>query len=133
MIVDASVALKWYLAEDLSDQAEALFEQQDLAAPELIVAEVGNALWKAWRRDVLAADLAAAAMENLSDRFSSLHALAPLSVRAAAISRQLDHPIYDCFYLACAEHVGQQLVTVDQRLISASAGSEFAPLVRPLT
>lgn len=132
MIVDASVALKWYLAEDLSDQAEALFAQQDLSAPELIIAEVGNALWKAWRRDVLASDVASAAMDNLGDRFSSLHALAPLSLRAANISRQLDHPIYDCFYLACAEQVREQLVTADQRLVNVTAGTEFAPLVHLL-
>jgi len=52
LIVDASVAVKWFSAEDGADRAEALFvAEPDLAAPELILAEVGNAMWKKHRKD----------------------------------------------------------------------------------
>jgi predicted nucleic acid-binding protein len=44
-VIDASVAVKWVLAEPDSVQALAL-RQHDLAAPELLVAECANVLWK---------------------------------------------------------------------------------------
>jgi predicted nucleic acid-binding protein len=50
-VVDASVAVKWYLPEPESDAAGRLLDpEHDLIAPDLLFAEVGNALWKRWRR-----------------------------------------------------------------------------------
>lgn len=48
-VVDASVVLKWVVAEDQSDQAAKLLEAS-LAAPALIEAECSNALWAKARR-----------------------------------------------------------------------------------
>ena len=44
--IDASVAVKWYRAEDFSDEATALFEANagDLVAPDLFAVEVVSAL-----------------------------------------------------------------------------------------
>jgi predicted nucleic acid-binding protein len=41
----------------------------------------------------------------------------------------LQHPLYDCLYLACAERAGTRLATADRRLIAAVHGSGFASLV----
>lgn len=57
-IVDASVAARFLLFEELSDRAilvlrDFLEESSDLMAPRLLVYEVGNTPWKAIRRDIL--------------------------------------------------------------------------------
>jgi predicted nucleic acid-binding protein len=45
LVVDASVAVKWYLSEDHTDAAEKLLDGGfDLHAPELIFTELGNVL-----------------------------------------------------------------------------------------
>jgi predicted nucleic acid-binding protein len=49
VVVDASVALKWLVEETGSDLAERVAAQHELIAPELIVAEVQNALWRVER------------------------------------------------------------------------------------
>jgi len=49
-------------------------------------------------------------------RFSAegqLDGIAGLARRAAAIAGQLDHPVYDCLYLALAEAEQTKLVTAD--------------------
>jgi predicted nucleic acid-binding protein len=48
IIVDLSVALKWYVAEDGSDLALAVLDTADiLAAPEYLHVEAANAMWAA--------------------------------------------------------------------------------------
>lgn len=47
LIVDASVAVKWFSEEEQSDLAETLLASMELLiAPDLVIAEIGNALWK---------------------------------------------------------------------------------------
>ena len=62
LIVDASVAVKWFVEEPDSDRARQLeFADEDLIAPDLALAEVGNALWKkAVRREFKRANLTSA-------------------------------------------------------------------------
>ena len=50
-VVDASVVAKWFLPEPHKDNAERLLrdflsETVELMAPDLLVVEVGNLLWK---------------------------------------------------------------------------------------
>ena len=50
LVVDASVALKWYLVESGAESARQILADDDrLVAPELVVAEVCNACWLACR------------------------------------------------------------------------------------
>jgi predicted nucleic acid-binding protein len=47
LVVDASVAVKWFLVEPGDREALALLDgDEPLIAPELVVAEVVNAVWK---------------------------------------------------------------------------------------
>ena len=43
-------------------------------------------------------------------------------MRASTIALELDHPVYDCIYLACTEIEGVPLVTADRRLQAVSKG-----------
>jgi predicted nucleic acid-binding protein len=49
--------------------------------------------------------------------FDALVSATGLAPRAVAIAGQLDHAVYDCFYLALAEAEQADLVTADMRLV----------------
>lgn len=133
LVFDASVAVKWFMAEPDSPAAQAARAGASWAiAPELIIAEVLNATWSGMRRQQLTPDQflhVARSMHRFLDRLVPLTGLAP---RAGVIAAQLDHPVYDCFYLALAEQEGASLVTADGRLTSRAAGSPWAGLICPL-
>lgn len=122
LIVDASVAVKWFVKEPLSERARDLIAPGlSRTAPDLIFSEVGNALWVKMRREEIAPDQARLALESLEGFFDRIIPSKDLASRALEIARTLDHPIYDCFYLACAEIVGDgDLVTDDKRLLNKS-------------
>lgn len=118
IVVDASVVTKWVLNEDGSDRANALRNEDGLIAPSLVASEVGNALWKAvGRGDMVQAD-AIAALRSVLRPFSLLVPNEDLSVRALEFAIDLNHPIYDCFYLALAEREGVTLVSADAPLVA---------------
>jgi predicted nucleic acid-binding protein len=116
-VVDASVAVKWLITETFSDQAVRLLDREfTLVAPELLFAEAANALWVMCRRgDITKADFAEA-----MDVLKAAPVQAPVSMRelaasAARLATDLDHPTYDCFYLALAVQEQYPVVTADQR------------------
>ena len=116
-VVDASVVVKWFVKEKWSDEASSLLEAKaTLVAPELLFAEVCNALWAMRRRgDIDRADLAA-----VTDALRAAPVAVPLSMRqlaaaAARLAVDLDHPVYDCFYLALAIQEEYPLITADAR------------------
>ena len=133
LVVDASVAFKWFVDEDGSEQASALLATSELLiAPDLIVAEVCNATWKAVRSGTMLSEQQDHAAARLAVAFDELVPMAPLARRAVEMSRMLDHSVYDCFYLALSEQRGAKLVTADQRLLQRVTGSEWQVLVRDL-
>lgn len=124
LVVDASVALKWFVTEDGSATARRLLaDRSRLFAPDLVVSEVCNGAWKLARRGALPADQCHFAAAQIGTLFATLFPLGPLAPRAMAIARQFDHPVYDCFYLALTETLQARLVTADRRLIARLRGS----------
>lgn len=124
LIVDASVALKWSVAEPGSAAALALFQRgASVLAPELAVAEVANALWKKVVRGELDDAQAAAALASTLRGYHALVPISGLAARALELAGSLKHPAYDCFYLALADVRGGTFITADARLLSRlSAG-----------
>ena len=117
LVIDASIAAKWILPEPESDRAEALRNDEPvLIAPELIVAELGNAVWKRARRQEITAAKAVEAISHAMRMIDRLYPLEGLAIRATAIAISLNHPIYDCFYLALAERERLKIATADDRL-----------------
>ena len=132
LVVDASVALKWFLPEELEDEADALAGRDDLVAPDLIFSEIGNALWARAARGLLAREGAERSLEAFEAAALTIVESPPLARRALAIAFELGHPLYDCVYLACAERIGALLVTADDRLVRKTRASAYAPLVHHL-
>jgi predicted nucleic acid-binding protein len=125
--VDASVACKWYLDEPDSDKARKLVEADDnslLIAPDLILAEVGNVLWKRRLKNEITQAQADEAVWHLPG-ILILVRMSELLARALEIAVLLQHPIYDCFYVAAAERWGAPLVTDDQRFFAALGGGKL--------
>ncbi len=130
LIVDASVAIKWFVRETQQEQAlRLLTRRDDLEAPDIIIAEVANVTWKKCLRGEMAAEQAKAATIAIQQFPARLHPIAPFAERALEMALSLKHPIYDCLYLACAEANGATLVTADQRLCKALKGTEFEKLI----
>ena len=120
LVVDASVAAKWALQEDASDRARALLDRdEDFVAPSLIVAEIGNALWKRAVRQEMSTRDAVRALQSAVRLLTQLVPPTELAARAIEMAIELRHPIYDCFYLALAERERSPLITADAKLFAA--------------
>jgi predicted nucleic acid-binding protein len=121
IVVDASVAVKWFLPEPGSAAAAALRdEDSELTAPSFVAAEIGNALWKAVQRGGATRTEALHGIAAVMIPFQSLIPIEELRVRALMLAIDLRHPIYDCFYLALAERENATLVTADEAMIAAA-------------
>lgn len=122
IVVDASVAVAWFVPEEHTPFATALLEMpRDLIAPDLIVAEVGNALVKAYRRKAVRQERVRAALEHLVMGLVTLAQSTPLLAEAADLACRLRCSIYDAAYLELARRTGALVVTADARLAGLAA------------
>lgn len=117
LVIDASIALKWVVQEDGTDQALVLRQHAKLIAPDLLVPECANILWKKVQRKELTRDEALLAARLLQGAEIELLPTRSLLEQAARIAIELDHPAYDCLYLALAMENGCRFVTADERFI----------------
>jgi predicted nucleic acid-binding protein len=117
VVVDASVAIKWLVPEQNWAVARRLLETHALIAPQLILAECSNILWKKLRRGELTRSEVVTAAEKIVGLEVGLESLQDLMAPATELSVYLDHPAYDCFYLALALVENSPLVTADERLL----------------
>ncbi len=131
LIVDASVALKWFLPDEpWADRAIRLLETDgELLAPEWIVPEVCNAVWKMVRNGRLSGERGEHIVSLLPSFFVRLVPVVNEAPRAMAIALTINHPVYDCFYVALAEREHVPLVTADNRLIARLAGTPWEQLL----
>jgi predicted nucleic acid-binding protein len=124
-VVDASVAAKWYSLEPGHEAADRLLAAQasgegELFAPDLIVPEFANVLWKRVHRGEWPR---AEAEEILRSWAIDCPELVPSSVLAASafeLALELELSVYDCLYLALALALEAPLATADRRLASAA-------------
>lgn len=115
VVVDASVALKWVVQEKGSEAADALLDHA-LIAPDLLLIEAANALWKKAARGELDAEQALTRLARLREAPVAWVATADLLPEACRWATALGHPVYDCAYLALAARENAPLVTDDRRL-----------------
>ncbi|HYD71414.1 type II toxin-antitoxin system VapC family toxin [Azospirillum sp.] len=133
LVIDSSVAVKWFFPEPQADQARALLRAgMPLVAPDLVIAEASNVAWKKVRMGQATAMQALDLARGLRAMLEEIVPGEVLSARAVEIALALNHPVYDAFYLALAEARDLPLVTADRRLADRAAGTPWASLVRPL-
>ena len=119
-VVDASVAIKWYTPESHALQAEKLLSDvYELHAPELLLPEFGNIIWKKERRGEI--DLQAA--NSIIDAFQKvpmvLHSHRSLLPNAFAGATASGSTVYDWTYLALALSLNCPFVTADEKFYTA--------------
>lgn len=129
-LVDTSVVVKWFVAEDGQSEAEALIGES-LVAPDLLLAEVSNALWKKWRKAEIQIEQMHVALTAV-DSFIEILPSRPLADDALAIAVELGHPVYDCYYLAMCAAMELTLVTADRRLMRACDATRFQTMLEVL-
>ncbi len=133
IVVDASVAAKWFLPEPDAGAALRLLDgRRSLVAPDLIYAEIGNIVWKLHARKLLAADEAAEMIEHLLSMPLEIHDSAFLLAGALEIAIATGRTVYDSLYLALAVELDATVVTADRRWANALKASPFARFIRPL-
>lgn len=131
LTVDASIVVKWYVSETHSQEARlSLGHRIERYAPDFVLVELANVFWKKARLGELHDPQRY--FEELPRLRQAIDLLpgADLIDRAAQIAVQIDHPVYDCLYLACAEATGSTLITADRRLANALAGCSLTIDVR---
>src|SRR5215212_9463726 len=130
-VIDASVAIKLFVVEPLSDQADLLFNQlaQDPAdhfyVPDLLFIECTNILCKHVRRFGYAAEHA---QEDVADlRALDLHSVSTADLSADALPIALAYAIsaYDACYVALAHRLSVPFITADEALVRKLAGTLY--------
>lgn len=129
-VVDASVVVKWYVPEALSDRADALLDRLEAAevtllAPDLLWVEVASAVCKKHRRRELQDE----------DVRQIYRRLARLPIRAVAVRELLADAVeiamsagcttYDALYIALAQREHLPLLTADDRLVRGLATTQL--------
>jgi predicted nucleic acid-binding protein len=125
-VVDASIAVKWVIPEVLSDKADRVRDgDEGVLAPDLLLVEVANALWRKTSAKEISAREADEAFNLVTESGIDLRPTGPLLPRAMDAARRLEHPVYDCVYLALAEREHAAFVTADHRLLRRLATSRL--------
>jgi predicted nucleic acid-binding protein len=134
--VDASVAVKWVVAEEFTDQAQALLRDSFRAARPVIApphfsGEVVNAIHRRTQRTErpLSPAQAAQAVQDFIEY--PIELLTPASLYWQAFSFAQTHAlatIYDSLYVVFAQLLDVDLWTADERLLRALG--DRAPWVR---
>jgi len=137
LVLDTSVAVKWYLPEDLHDEAINLLRHAEagdveLLAPGTVQPEFFNALWWQHRRE----DLPLESVRNLWEQFALdpvvLYAPEDLMARAAEIALETQAIIYDAVFLALADNFETVVVTADGKLLKTLEATAHSRLAHPL-
>src|ERR1700692_2281515 len=97
--------------------ALALRQKAKLIAPELLVAECTNILWKKVQRQELLKQEALIAARLLQGAEIELRPMRFLFQAATRMSIEIDHPAYDCLYVAVAVETKCSFVTADERFL----------------
>lgn len=129
LVLDASAAVMFAAAEPGSERVDALMEAHCLIAPDLLLAEVANALWRKARLHVLTAD---DTLEALLRMRLAVHRYVPCAELAGAalhLALRRSHPVYGAFYVALAQRETVPLLTADRRLAERFADDARIELV----
>jgi len=121
VVVDASMAVKWFADEGDSVLADQLIEDDEmLVAPDIMPVEAANAWWKKVRRGEMSkVDFEHAVAHLLAIGVEWVPA-SSLAERAAVMAVDTGQTVYDCTYLAVCAERGAGITTADERLRGAA-------------
>jgi len=130
LVVDASVAIKWFIPEIHAISAARLLKANvKLIVPDLIFAEVGNILWKKCRLKELTLSMATDILNDFSRLPFECYLNETLLETAWKIAIKYQCTVYDSLYLALAQQEGSPLVTADRVFYNNLQNSPLATLL----
>jgi predicted nucleic acid-binding protein len=119
-VFDASVMAALHIREDDSAASLAAFAQlgpaDEVHAPDFMLLEVANVLWKHVRRRTLTGDVALRAVNDLAATPIHFHPTGLLAPQALVLALAHGFTSYDASYVALATRVGGTVVTNDRKL-----------------
>ena len=125
-VVDASVAVKWYVPEIYEQEAATVLKgRHELHVPELILPEFSNIIWKKVRRGELAAAEGSKIVNAFTRKNWTLHSHRQTLRSAYAGADATGQTVYDWTYLALAISLSCEFVTADERFYNALTITAF--------
>jgi predicted nucleic acid-binding protein len=128
IVVDASLAVKWFVPEPESDAAaQLLLENSTITGPDLLAVEVhttlvrGANMVKSNRREAESAIQRFQAI-LASGEVELIRSMPPQIAKAANLAIDMGHPLKDCIYLALAMDLGCPLITCDAKFAAKARG-----------
>ena len=133
VVVDSSVAIKWFVVEPYSVEAHYILEEYQagtlaLLAPDLVYAEVGNIVWKKHRFQGLAAEDAEEVLAAFRLVTFVVTSCAALLEEAYHLAVTHQRTVYDAMYLALSLREHCRWVTADERIVNA-LGAIFPQII----
>lgn len=124
IVVDSSVAIKWFVPEPYSTEARRILNDYQtgglsLLAPDLINAEVGNIVWKKHRFQGLAKEDAQEIVNDFRLLTFILTPTADLLDEAYRLAITHQRTVYDALYIALSIREQCHFVTADEKLVNA--------------
>jgi predicted nucleic acid-binding protein len=124
-VVDASVAVKWYVDEDDSEKARALLDTWNASGtavlvPDFLRVEFANAISK--QKIMTAAEKRRMVHHLLETPFDTPVTDPDMIKDALELALKLNASVYDCLYLAIAIYRKATLITADARFAGKAKG-----------
>jgi len=133
VVLDASVAAKFYFNEDGSERARSLLTSGIVvAAPELLHLEMASIAIKKIRMGLSTSEHAQDALTSVGDLLDAVTPIAGLRIRAFQFARDYGFTVYDGAYLALAEQLIAPLLTADNPLLIRARDLGMGHLVQEL-
>ena len=121
VVVDASMAVKWFAPESDSAAADQLIEDERiLMAPDIMPVEAANAWWKKVRRGEMSKADMEQALANLLALGVEWIPMPLIVERAATMAVDTGQTVYDCTYLVVCADRGASIATADERMRGAA-------------
>ncbi len=116
-VLDTSAALRIALNPGQSELLSRLASAAEATlAPQLMVAEATNALWKYVRAGVLVPAEAHRGLEACLELVDQLSELEPLAAEALDLALLAQRPVYDMYFVVLARRHSATLLTADESL-----------------
>ena len=129
IVLDASVAVKWYAIEPFTREALGLLRElhDNITVPDIFISEVIGALVRHANIDKSLRSASTESVGRFASLFDDKWILAERTdprqmERASQLALDLGHPLKDCIYLALAMELGCDLVTCDARFAAKAKG-----------
>jgi predicted nucleic acid-binding protein len=125
-VVDASVAVKWYIPEIYEQEADRLLKgRHEMHAPELILPEFANIIWKKVKRAEITQSEGEKIVTAFSRRHFQIHSHKKTIKSAFTGAVNTEQTVYDWTYLALGISLSCQFITADVKFFKAIEQTAF--------